>query len=91
LAEKDDFLVSLCKVADRAARGVIFGRLKKSDIAELDITVEIVSEKPLTVNAEVGIRLSPSARQIDVNALTKEAIEKALEAIERFISRTRKG
>jgi hypothetical protein len=89
LVEEDDFLVSLCKVADRAARGVIFNRLKKSDIAELDITVEVVSEQPLTVNVEVGIALSPSVKEVDVNVLTKEATEKALEAIKRFVSSTK--
>ena len=73
----------VCDIAEKAAREHIFFGVPPRWILDLDITVDVEGAKQLTVNVDVELSLSPLARQIDVNSLADEAVEKAVQAVEK--------
>ncbi len=81
----DEQLQELCETGEKAARAYIMSRVPKKEISTLDITVDTEGRKPITVNVEVETTLSPSIKDVNVDKLAKEAVEKAFEAIERYL------
>jgi hypothetical protein len=75
----------LCEGAEQAAREHILSQIPASRIATLDVTIEIEGTKPLTVNVDVTVVLSPLMKDFDVEALTKEATEKAFAHTEEYL------
>ncbi len=75
----------LCERAEQAAREHILSRIPKNRIATLDVTVDAEGAKPLTVNVDVTVVLSPLMKDFDVEALTKAATEKAFAHIEEYL------
>jgi len=57
--------------------------LKK--IANLNIIVEAEGGKPLTINVEVDINLSPLMKEFNVQKLVGEAVEQAFASAERYL------
>jgi hypothetical protein len=81
----DEQLQELCETGEKAARAYIVSRVPKKEISTLDITVDTEGRKPVIVNVEVETTLSPSIKDVNVDKLAKEAVEKAFEAIERYL------
>ena len=75
----------LCERAEQAARKYILSKISKNRIAILDVTVDTEGTKPLTVNVDVKVVLSPLMKDFDVEALTKEATETAFAHIEEYL------
>jgi len=74
-------LEKLCEIGEKAARDHILSKVSASRISALDITVDTEGSKPVMVNVEVEVTLSPLMKGFDVEKLTKEATEKAFAAI----------
>lgn len=72
----------VCEVAEAAARGHILSTLPLNRISDLIITVETRGERPVIVNVDVEITLSPLLRNFDVEKLADEATRKAFTSIE---------
>jgi hypothetical protein len=75
----------LCQRAEQAAREHILFKIPNNRIATLDVTVDTEGTKPLTVNVDVTVVLSPLMKDFDVEALTKEATETAFAHIKEYL------
>jgi len=75
----------LCEIGEKAAREYILTKVSSRRISTLDITVDTEGSKPVTVNVEVQITLSPLMKNFDVEKLTKDATEKAFGAINEYL------
>ncbi len=79
----------LCEVAEAAARGYILSKLSLNRIFDLTITVETKGERPVIVNVDVEITLSPLLRNFDAGKLANEATRKAFTSIEKHLRELR--
>jgi len=75
----------LCEIAEKAARDHILSKVSEKKVSNLDITVDTEGNKPVTVNVEVELTLSPLMKSYDPDKLTKEAVEKAFAAINQYL------
>jgi hypothetical protein len=75
----------LCERAEQAAREYILSKIQKNRVATLDVTVDAEGTKPLTVNVDVSVVLSPLIKDFDVEALTKTATERAFAHIKEYL------
>ena len=78
-------VAELCERAEQAARKYVLSKIPKNRIATLDVTVDAEGTKPLTVNVDVTVVLSPLMKNFDVEALTKEATKTAFAHIEEHL------
>jgi len=78
-------LEKLCEIGEKAAREHVLSKVSSRRISTLDITVDSEGSKPVTVNVEVEITLSPLMKDFDVEKLTEEAKEKAFAAINEYL------
>ena len=77
----DEQIVELVQIGEEAARKHVLSRLPAKKVYDLDVSVDVEGDDPLTVTVDVGLRLSSSVR-IDPEVLAREAAEKAMKAIE---------
>ena len=67
----------LLEHAEQAAREYVLSQVPASRITDLDVIVDAETIKPLTVNVDVEVVLSPLMKDFDVEALAKEATKRA--------------
>jgi len=79
----------LCELAEKTARKYVLSKVPSRKISTLDITVEIQGRKPITVNVDVEITLSPLMKDYDVAKLAKEATQEAFMSVERYLRELR--
>jgi len=75
----------LCEIAEKAARKHILSKISSNRISTLDITIDTEGTKPVTVNVDVEVNLSPLMKNYDVKRLVNEASEEAFASIERYL------
>ena len=75
----------LCDIAERVARGHILSKIPLGRISVLNITVDVEGSKPITVNVDVEVILSPLMKNYDVKKLASEATKKAFLSIETYL------
>jgi phosphoribosyl-dephospho-CoA transferase len=78
-------VAELCERAEQAARDYVLSKLSTGRIATLGVSVDAEGTKPVTVDVEVTVVLSPLMKDFDVEALTKEAIKRAFAIIEEYL------
>ncbi|HSQ53150.1 MAG TPA: DUF3194 domain-containing protein [Acidobacteriota bacterium] len=78
-------VAELCEGAEGAARQYVLSKVSASRIVALDVSVDAEGTKPVTVNIDVSVVLSPLIKDFDVEALTKEAIKRAFAHIEEYL------
>jgi hypothetical protein len=78
-------VAELCEVAEGVARHYVLSKVSASRIVTLDVSVDAEGTKPVTVNVDVSVVLSPLMKDFDVEALTKEAIKRAFAHIEEYL------
>lgn len=78
-------LEKLCEIGEKASRDYILSKVPEQRISELNITVDTEGKKPVTVNVEVEIKLSPLMKNFAPEKLAEEASEKAFAAIEEYL------
>jgi len=76
---------TLCAVAEKAARDYVLSKVPSRKVSVLNITVDAEGLKPVTVNVEVEIILSPLMKNYDVEKLARKATEQAFEAVEAYL------
>lgn len=54
-------------------------------VDRLDISVEAEGSKPVNVTVEIDLQLTPEAKDVDADALVKEATKAAHNAVENFL------
>jgi hypothetical protein len=75
----------LCEGAERAAREHILSQIPTNRIATLDVTIDTEGTKPLNVNVDVTVVLSPLMKDFNVEVLTEEATKKAFAYVEEYL------
>ena len=75
----------LCSTAENAARKYILSKISNKDIDRLDISVEADGSKPVKVTVEIDLILAPQTKDVDAEAVVKEAVEEAHRATENFL------
>lgn len=75
----------LCERGEKAARDYISSKISARRISALDITIDVEGAKPITVNVDIEIVLSPLLKDYDVKRLADEAKQKAFTAIEEYL------
>jgi hypothetical protein len=78
-------VAELCEGAEGVARQYVLSKVSTSRIVTLDVSVDADGIKPITVNVDVSVVLSPLMRNFDVEALTKEATKRAFAHIEEYL------
>ena len=81
----EEQMQTLSEIAEKAARDYILSKVSRRKISVLDLAVEIVGFKPVTVSVDVDLVLSPLMKTFNAGKLTNEAAEKAFEAIEQCL------
>ena len=76
---------NLCSTAENAARKYILSKVSNKDIDRLDISVEADGSKPVNVTVEIDLILGSQTKNVDADALVKEAINEAHKATENFL------
>ena len=78
-------IAELCEGAEKTARKYIISKVSTNKIVTFDITVEAEGIKPITINMDVSVVLSPIMKDFDVKSLTKEATKRALAHVEDYL------
>ena len=76
---------TICAIAEKAAREYVLSKVPSRKIAVLNITVDTEGLKPVTVNVEVEVALSPLMKNYDVKKLAHEATKQAFKAVEGYL------
>ncbi|MGQ9565229.1 MAG: DUF3194 domain-containing protein [Candidatus Bathyarchaeales archaeon] len=75
----------LCNLAENAARKYVTSKIPLQKLATLNITVEVEGEKPITVNIDVELSLTPNTKYPDLEQLAKEATHQAQETARTYL------
>ena len=75
----------LCERAELAARKYVLSKVSTGRITDLDVSVDAQGTKPITVDVDVNVVLSPIMKDFDVDSLTKEATKQAFIVIEEYL------
>ena len=75
----------LSEKAELAARNYVLSQVSTSRIIDLDVSVDAQGTKPITVDVDVNVVLSPIMKAFDIEALTKEATNQAFIAVEQYL------
>lgn len=78
-------LEELCELAEAAAREHVLSVLPSRKISALNVAVDADGVRPLKVDVDVDVVLSPSMTGFDPEKLTKEAVERAFASIENYL------
>ncbi len=81
----EEQMQELSEIAEEAARDYILSKVPQRKISALEVAVETIGSKPVTVSVDVDLALSPLMRAYNVEKLASEAAEKALEAVEQYL------
>jgi len=73
----------LCEVAEEAARRHILSRVPLSRITDLSVSVDVTGSRPVTVDVDLEVALSPLTKDVDVQGLADEARDRAFSAVEK--------
>jgi len=79
-------LEKLCEIGEKAAREYVYSKVSIGKISELSILIDTEGIKPVTVNIDVEIGLSPLMKSYNVEKLAKEATERAFASIKDYLS-----
>ncbi len=75
----------LCQTAEDAARKYVLSKVSSKDVDQLDISVEADGTKPVNVTVEINLLLASQTKNVDADALVKEAVKEAHKAAENFL------
>ena len=75
----------LCELAEQVVREYVLSKVTTNRIVSLDVTVDAEGTKPVTVNVDVTVVLSPLMKDFDVESLTKKAIKRAFAHIDEYL------
>jgi hypothetical protein len=79
----------LCSTAEDAARKYVLSKVTHKNIDRLDISVEADGSKPVNVTVEINLVLADQTKDVDAEALVKEAVIEAHRATENFLRKVK--
>jgi len=75
----------LCFTAEDAARKYVLSKVTSKMLEKLDIAVEAAGMKPLNLSIEIDLELSSKIKNVDADALAREAIKEAYKMSEDYL------
>jgi hypothetical protein len=75
-------IAELCESAEQTARTHVLSKVSIGRITTLDVVIDAKGTKPIIVNVDVSVVLSPLMKDYDVKSLTNEATKQAFVHIE---------
>lgn len=85
----EDQMQTLSEIVEKAARDYVMSKVPQRRVSKLDIVVETIGSKPVTISVDVDLVLSPLIRKTcNAERLANEASEVALEAAEEYLRET---
>ncbi|MCW3981239.1 MAG: DUF3194 domain-containing protein [Candidatus Bathyarchaeota archaeon] len=81
----EDQMQTLSEMAEEAARDYILSNVSRRQISILNIVIEAVGSKPVTITIDVDLLLSPPMKGVKTEDVAQQAAGKALEAVERCL------
>lgn len=75
----------LCEIAEETAREYVLSKVPPRRMPTLNVTVDAEGTKPITINVDVEVVLSPLMKNFDVEKLVKEATERAFASIRKYL------
>lgn len=81
----EDQMQTLSEIAEKAAQDFVLSKVPQRKILALDIAVETLGSKPVSVSVDVDLVLSPIMKTYNAEKLANEATEKAFEAVEQYL------
>ncbi|PVX23377.1 MAG: hypothetical protein CW691_10735 [Candidatus Bathyarchaeum sp.] len=78
-------VAELCEGAEQAARDYVLSKVSTGRIVNLDVAVDAEGTKPVTVNVDVSVVLSPLMKDFDVESLTNQATKQAFVHVEEYL------
>jgi len=78
-------IAELCESAEQTARGYVLSKVSISRIATLDVVIDAEGTKPVTINVDVTVVLSPLMKDYNVKSLTNEATKRVFAHIEEYL------
>jgi hypothetical protein len=77
----------ICQIAEEAARDYVLSKVPRRRISVLTVTVDAEGTKPITIDVDVEVVLSPLIKNFNIEELAKEATERAFASIEEYLRR----
>jgi len=77
----DAEIEQMCLAAQEAARDHLLSKVSLKHISDIDVTVEAIGDKPLTLSVDVAVELESGDEDLD--PFVDEATDVAFEAAER--------
>jgi len=77
----DEEIEQMCLAAQEAARDHLLSKISLKLVSDIDVTVEAVGDKPLTLFVDVAVELESGEE--DMDPLVDEATDIAFDAAER--------
>jgi hypothetical protein len=81
----DDQIEDLSQKAEEAARRHILSRISLSEIEKLDISIEAVGTRPLTVTVDIDLGLAAASETYRADEIADSAVHEAFKAVEQFL------
>ena len=75
----------LCLIAEEAARKHIFSKIPKKSIEKLDVCTEVEGTKPVRLEINVDVDLSPTLGNFNVQKLANEAVNAGFKSAEKYL------
>ncbi len=75
----------LCEIAEDTAREYVLSEVPPRRISVLNVAVDAEGAKPLIINIDVEVTLSPMMKNFDLETLVKEATRRAFTSIEKYL------
>ena len=76
---------TLCFTAEDAARKYVLSKVTSKMIDKLDIAVEAAGMKPLNLSIEIDLELSSKIKNVNADAIVREAIKEAYKMSEDYL------
>jgi len=77
----DEEIEQVCLATQEAARNHLLSKVPLKRVSDIDVTVEAIGDKPLTLFVDVAVELESGSE--DMEPLVEEATDIAFEAAER--------
>ena len=78
-------LKDLSEGAEKIAREYLLSKIKQNKIIDLEIIVNAEGAKPVTLELDVNLILSPLMKDFNVKKLVKESTQRSFEYIEEYL------
>lgn len=75
----------LCLTAEKTAREYVFSKVPPKRVEELNVNVETEGARPVRLNVEVNVSLSPLMKSFHAQKLVDEAVKEAFVSAEKFL------